>query len=298
MNLLKIRLIVLLERFKKVTAVAEELGVKQPTISFHMRKMEEEWGTPLFEMKTGKVMLTEAGRLLHHYAEQIDRLYAEAEARMKELQRNGLHKYVIGCNETANAAFLRGSWLTAASELADIQLSLLTGDNDRLHQLLLEGGADLILTSRSSGLSAGNNVLLVEDPLMLLLPAVHPLAGTANLSSLSTYRLAQLPFVLLEDSSLKEAVTAWEAAERMTLSVRWTTDRIEHVISAVRTGSCLTVIPSRCVSETAAGIVSIPLPGSPVYYRMYASWLSSGWSPQLAGRMVGMLQQQAGNAYK
>ena len=204
MNLLKIRLIVLIERFKKVTAVAEELGVKQPTISFHMRKMEEEWGTSLFEMKTGKVMLTEAGRLLHHYAEQIDRLYSEAELRMLELQKNGLRKFVIGCTETANAAFLRGAWFASASDVADIQLSMVTGDNDKLHHLLVEGGVDLIVTGKPTSLPASNNMLLTEDPLVLLLPAKHPLAGSINLTSISAYRLAQWPFILLEDSSLRE----------------------------------------------------------------------------------------------
>ena len=84
MSLLKMRIIVLLEKLKKVTAVAEELGMKQPTISFHMRKLEEEWGASLFEMKTGKVILTQSGKLLHHYAMQIDQIYTEAETRFRE----------------------------------------------------------------------------------------------------------------------------------------------------------------------------------------------------------------------
>ncbi|ASS64748.2 MULTISPECIES: LysR family transcriptional regulator [unclassified Paenibacillus] len=83
MTLIKWRIIVLLEQLKKVTLVAQELGLKQPTVTFHMKSMEEEWGMPLFEIKTGRILLTDAGRRLHRYALKMLALQEEAAREMR-----------------------------------------------------------------------------------------------------------------------------------------------------------------------------------------------------------------------
>ncbi|MBW7458389.1 LysR family transcriptional regulator, partial [Paenibacillus sepulcri] len=106
MSILRMKIIVLLDRLKKVTAVADELDLKQPTVSFHMKKMEEEWGIPLFEMKTGKVLLTEAGKTLHHYAQQIDHIYGEAQTRLQTLRQTGKNQFIIGCTDLAASLML------------------------------------------------------------------------------------------------------------------------------------------------------------------------------------------------
>src|SRR4051794_26601459 len=97
MSILKMRLIVLLDRYKQVTAVAKALNMKQPTISFHMKNMEAEWGVKLFQSRTGRVILTEAGQTLLQYATQIDALYTEADSRMAVMRRSGKRPFVIGC---------------------------------------------------------------------------------------------------------------------------------------------------------------------------------------------------------
>ncbi|MEI0735993.1 LysR family transcriptional regulator [Paenibacillus sp. JTLBN-2024] len=51
MNLLKLHILVLIEKLKKVTDVARELDMKQPTVTFHMKSLEEELGVALFETK-------------------------------------------------------------------------------------------------------------------------------------------------------------------------------------------------------------------------------------------------------
>ena len=52
MNYMKLHILVLIEKYKKVTDVAAELGLKQPTVTFHMKSLEAELGTPLFQSPT------------------------------------------------------------------------------------------------------------------------------------------------------------------------------------------------------------------------------------------------------
>ncbi|WP_419884443.1 LysR substrate-binding domain-containing protein [Paenibacillus sp. B-A-8] len=84
MNIMKLKIVILLEKYKKVTDVAAELGLKQPTVSFHMKNLENEFGTPLFLYRSGRVLLTDAGRALYQYALKIVSLTSEAERTVKQ----------------------------------------------------------------------------------------------------------------------------------------------------------------------------------------------------------------------
>ncbi|WP_342561168.1 LysR family transcriptional regulator [Paenibacillus sp. FSL R7-0345] len=84
MNITKLQIVVLIEKYKKVTDVAAEMGLKQPTVSFHMKSLENELGTSLFQYRSGRVLLTEAGRALYQYAVRIVSLAVEAERSVKQ----------------------------------------------------------------------------------------------------------------------------------------------------------------------------------------------------------------------
>lgn len=105
MNLLKLEIVVLIKKYKKLTIVAEKLGVKQPTITFHIKSLEEELGVSLFELHSGRYFLTEAGEALHHYACKIDALMKEARRVTQEFK--DFHKGAI----TIGASYVPATYL-------------------------------------------------------------------------------------------------------------------------------------------------------------------------------------------
>ncbi|SEM61622.1 LysR family transcriptional regulator [Paenibacillus sp. OV219] len=294
MNILRLQILVLLDRLKKVTAVAEELGVKQPTVSFHMKKLEEEWGTPLFEMKTGKVLLTEAGRLLCHYAAGIDQLYREAEARFAVLEQTGKHQFVIGCTDCAAAILFDDDWYARVTEAVEVQIKLVTGSSSELLAKLRDGTVDLIVNGGLlTPLTQNDSVPLLEEmlnerPLAIYMAESHPLAKSAAIPS---YRLAALPFVKLEDSELEEALLDWESHEKVNLTLTLSTDRIQHSLSAVRSGSLVAILPALKSSQLPKGIVQIPLTGAQKPYPLTAIWRSDYWNPALLQRLSGLMKE-------
>jgi DNA-binding transcriptional LysR family regulator len=64
-----------------VTAAADHLGVAQPVVSAHIRSLEGRMGTSLFYREGRKLHLTEAGRAVHAWAEDMLR-------RTRELSRD------------------------------------------------------------------------------------------------------------------------------------------------------------------------------------------------------------------
>lgn len=73
-------------RHMNFTRAAEELNITQPTVSQHIRCLEEFYGIKLFDYKNKKISLTEAGRFLQGAATTMlhDNLYLQN--RLKELQ--------------------------------------------------------------------------------------------------------------------------------------------------------------------------------------------------------------------
>ena len=69
MNVDKYRILVLLSQGDKLSEIARKLGMSQPTVSFHLKSLEEGLGVPLYVMEDHRVVLTDAGLNLASYAD-------------------------------------------------------------------------------------------------------------------------------------------------------------------------------------------------------------------------------------
>lgn len=293
MTILKMRLIVLIERLKKVTLVAQELGMKQPTVSFHMKKLEEEWGMPLFEHKTGKVLLTEAGRMLHHYAVQIDRSYSEAEARIAALRTGGKQTLRIGCTPLAGALLLTSALFKKISEAGRLNCDLAEGTHDELTAGLAEGKLDLILTGTEPAESYVHKEKLLEAPLAAIVPESHKEDGIFGAERLRGLTYAGAMDVALESLKPYRDFLGYAGSETgMKLG------RFAYIIEAVRAGGSFTILPhAEALAERFGkeGLAVLPLPGEPAFWQAYAAWPRHHWNPQLPLQLVQWMKQPAGN---
>ncbi|MHB1653344.1 MAG: LysR substrate-binding domain-containing protein [Desulfitobacteriaceae bacterium] len=100
MNLQQLKVLVLLAKHKKMTAVAEILNIKQPTVTFHMKKLEEVAGVPLFQQRYKHILLTDAGEALFHYASRIVAWAEEAEHVLSDYRHFKKGTVIIGASNT------------------------------------------------------------------------------------------------------------------------------------------------------------------------------------------------------
>ncbi|QHW33930.1 LysR family transcriptional regulator [Paenibacillus rhizovicinus] len=289
MSILRLQILVLIDELKKVTAVADELGVKQPTVSFHMKKLEEEWGCSLFEIKTGKVLLTDQGRMLLRYAGEIDRLYKEAQSRFQAYREHGKHGFIVGCTDAASSLLFGLDWRAQAEEPSPIRIQLLTGRHDELLEQLQSGAIDLFVSGSFS--SRGTHpqlqyAALSEERLLLFMNKNHPLAGQAPPPP---YKLARFPFVELADAAVQEALQGWELHEKVTLPCEWSADRVDLAISAAADGGMLAVLPASAAARANDQLTLIPLPGQAVSLTLGAAWRNDYWNPAFMQRIVSLL---------
>ncbi|MGQ3479014.1 LysR family transcriptional regulator [Paenibacillus sp. TY11] len=142
MNILKLRILMLIDKFHKATDVAEALQVKQPTVSFHMKSLEKEMGVSLFSLQQGRIMLTEAGKKLLPYAKQIISLEQEARQAVDELTEESKGQLHLGAESISGTYLLPTIIAKFAQQYPECRIQLDIKSPDAIKQLLKQGEID------------------------------------------------------------------------------------------------------------------------------------------------------------
>src|SRR5438270_2656103 len=79
---------------------AEELSISQPGVTFHIKALEKEYGTPLFERVGKRLYLTDAGRTLASYVQRMTVIEEEARVALEELKGLESGFLVVGASAT------------------------------------------------------------------------------------------------------------------------------------------------------------------------------------------------------
>lgn len=216
MNITKLQIVVLIEKYKKVTDVAAEMGLKQPTVSFHMKSLESELGASLFQHRSGRVLLTDAGRALYQYAVRIVSLAGEAERSVKQFSS------LASGNLELEASYIPGTYVlpkllsqfinlhpgidVSLTVQSDLQVrDRLRSREIQLAVLHMEGIGDDTLQTK---------VFAADDP-VLIFAADHPFAQTKELTA---ELVALEPWIQHEPASyLGTAAGQWAQANGLRL---------------------------------------------------------------------------------
>lgn len=142
MNILKLRILMLIDKFHKATDVAEALQVKQPTVSFHMKSLEKEMGASLFSLQQGRIILTEAGKKLLPYAKQIISLEQEARQAVDELTEESQGQLHLSAESISGTYLLPTLMTKFAERYPDCRIQLDIQSPDAIKQLLKQGEID------------------------------------------------------------------------------------------------------------------------------------------------------------
>ncbi|WP_025685046.1 LysR family transcriptional regulator [Paenibacillus maysiensis] len=142
MNILKLRILMMIDKFHKATDVAEALQIKQPTVSFHMKSLEKELGVSLFSLQQGRIMLTEAGKKLLPYAKQMVALEQEARQTVNELAEQSQGQLHLGAESISGTYVLPSIIAKFAQQYPECQIRLEIQSPDKIRQLLKQGEID------------------------------------------------------------------------------------------------------------------------------------------------------------
>ena len=144
-----------------ISAAATALFVTQPTLTFNMRKLEENLGVSLLIRTPRGVELTEYGETLYQNARLMRRLYDNtltALAHQRGRTEQGLH---IGSGYSWWTLFLRDMVLDYATRFPNARIHVSLGNQLRCMDQLLSGDISLFVAHEIEGLSRSTGARLV-----------------------------------------------------------------------------------------------------------------------------------------
>lgn len=177
------------------TRAASELGYSQSTVSFQIKQLEEELGTPLFERVRHTVTLTERGRDMLIYAQQITKLEQEMKLSAgEELPAQGLVR--LTTPSSLAPIILGRSYREFRERYPGIGLKIIEADTQEMFRLLNHNEADLMLTL-DNHIYNSEYILPYESQIGVhfVARAGHPLADAGEIP---LGELLKEPFMLTE----------------------------------------------------------------------------------------------------
>ncbi len=180
------------------TKAAAELYVTQPAVTKHIQELEHQFGTALFDRRGNQISLTAAGNVFLRHAETIMATYRQLEFDMNALKGEPGGTLRVGASTTVAQYVIPPVLARFHEQSADVAISLLSGNTERIEQWLLNDEIDLGLVEGRTHHSDIRYTPFVKDELVLICRADHPLADR---DEITLDELRAIPIVLRERGS-------------------------------------------------------------------------------------------------
>jgi DNA-binding transcriptional LysR family regulator len=193
-----------LEIFVKVTELgsfsraAEALFLTQPTVSEHVRALEDELGVQLLDRLGRGTTPTRAGTLLLGYARRILTLAREASQAIEQFQGRVSGELTLGGSSIPGEYVLPGLIGAFRGKYPDVRISLLIGSSREVQQWVEEGRVEMGVVGAPPSGRALEGRRLMADEIVVVVGAEHP---WATRRSVSIDELKTEPMILRERGS-------------------------------------------------------------------------------------------------
>ncbi|PYX97301.1 MAG: LysR family transcriptional regulator [Acidobacteria bacterium] len=166
---------------RRFSRAAEKLFRTQSAVSQTIHKLEEELGEPLFDRSSREGVLTDAGRVLQDYAEQLLNLRNNAREALVELREMHKGKLEIAANEFT-ALYLLPVLAEFRRLHPMIKITVQRSLGSHIPDDLLRHTVEIGVLSYDPQDAQLRSVVVYLDELVLVVPPRHPLAKSQQVS--------------------------------------------------------------------------------------------------------------------
>ena len=277
-------------RLGSFTRAAEELFLTQPTVSMQIKKLTEAVGLPLFEQVGKKMYLTDAGRELQKTSRDIFERFSRFEMLVADMK--GLKKGMLRLAVVTTAKYFAPRLLGPfCQQYPGIEVSLKVTNRERILERLSDNLDDLCILGQPPEELEAIAEPFLENPLVVLAPINHPLAGKKNIT---LERLAEEPFLLREPGSGTRM-----AAERLfdehglTIKVRMELGSNEAIKQAIVGGLGISVLSRHTLTLDAplGQLAILDVKNFPIHRHWYVAYPSGKQLTIVASTFLEYLKQ-------
>jgi len=128
MNIDSLKMVCLVVDEGSISKAARLSFVSQPAVTRQIRQLEEQYKAKLFERGSGKLVLSEAGKVLYPYAKEIVEYSKRSFEALQEITANHQTVLNIGASLTIGEYLLPGLLGDFSKRYPDLKFSLSVGN--------------------------------------------------------------------------------------------------------------------------------------------------------------------------
>jgi len=174
MDLRRLEVFVKVAELGSFSRAAEALFLTQPTVSEHVRALEEDLGVHLLDRLGRGAAPTPAGQLLLGYARRILVLMREARQAVDQFQGRLLGELIVGGSTIPGEYILPALIGQFKTKYPDISISLRVGSSQQVSEWVEEGRVEIGVVGARPGSRALVARELMADQMVIVVPADHP----------------------------------------------------------------------------------------------------------------------------
>lgn len=250
MNIQQLKVFIEMCGGRTLAEAADKLGLKQPTVSFHLRNLEEELGVELFRKQSRSLSPSGAAVELLPFARRIVYLTEAARDAMATYGSREGGKLRLGASYTP-ATYVMPPYIAAYRSLfPDVSLQLTVKQAETVLGMLRDYEVDAGIVSLGTSKVKGLKIVpLLPDELRLLMSPGHSLAME---SELTVDRLRRETFLLHEAGSTSRSLSDEWARQ---IGLQWEhvmeLGAIETIKEAIKCNMGIGILPVRSVKREA-----------------------------------------------
>ena len=235
------------------TKAAQELFISQPAVTKHVKELEAQYHTRLFERLGGHIALTHSGRLLMEHCETILEAYNRLEFEMNLLRNEYRGELRLGASTTIAQYVLPALLAKFIEKFPHITVSMFNGNSREVEQALQEHRIDLALLEGSLRLPSLRYDHFLDDELVMVMRTKSRLYVPEELT---LDELQHLPLVLREIGSgtldVMERTLATHNVRLSSLNVLLYLGGTESIKHFLEYTDCLGIVSIRSIANELA----------------------------------------------
>ncbi|MEY9893291.1 DNA-binding transcriptional LysR family regulator [Catenulispora sp. MAP5-51] len=216
------------------SAAAQKLYMSQPSVSNHVRNLEQSLQTTLIDRSGPRIRPTAEGEVLVEYARRVFLLTEEAVAAIREVSGVQSGRLEVGGTTTVGTYLLPRLLARFRERHRAIECDIVVGNNGQIVKRLLEGELGLAIVAGQPGAPQLKTETVLDERLLLVAAPGHPLTSTA--APLAPRELAAERFLLREPGSqtrdLQEAALIGWDLDDMAKADMWGPETIKQSVAA------------------------------------------------------------------
>ncbi|KJR41030.1 LysR family transcriptional regulator [Candidatus Magnetoovum chiemensis] len=227
MDLWQLKVFVNVVEQKSFSKAGEVIFLSQPTVSSHIKELEDYFKCRLIDRLGREALPTKAGEILYDYAKQLLSLKRETEAGISAFLGNAKGSLIIGGSSIPSTYIIPRIIGGFVKTYPNISLSVMTGDTTEIKNAIINGDIEAGIVGAE--VKEDGTILkqekLIDDDMKLIIPASHK---WSDRESVHIEELLKEPFIGREKGSgtwdsIVKAMTESElecSCENLNIAVR------------------------------------------------------------------------------